>query len=59
MADKGSEKEGQPTLTDRILQCGKQAFDPELSWEVRKASVPAFSALLERFATISHSGTIF
>jgi hypothetical protein len=59
MADKGSEKGAQPPLIDRILQCGKQAFDPELSWEARKANVPAFSALLERFATISHSGTIF
>jgi len=59
MTDKRSEKEAQPPLMDRILQCGKQAFDPELSWEARKANAPAFSTLLERFATISHFGTIF
>jgi Required for nuclear transport of RNA pol II C-terminus 1/Required for nuclear transport of RNA pol II C-terminus 2 len=49
MADEGSKKNAQPPLVDRILQCGKQAFDPEVSWEERKASVPVFSALLERF----------
>jgi hypothetical protein len=59
MTDKGSEKEAQPPLIDRIVQCGKQAFNPELSWEARKANVPAFSALLERFDTISHFGTTF
>ncbi len=59
MADEGSEKEAQPPLIDRILQCGKQALDPELPWEARKANFPAFSALLERFATISQCGTIF
>lgn len=59
MADEGSEREAQPPLINRIFQCGKQAFDPELSWEARKANVPAFSALLERFATIFHGGTIF
>jgi len=51
MADPTSDKQAQPPLVDRILQSGKQAFDPEISWETRKANVPAFSALLERFAS--------
>jgi hypothetical protein len=59
MADEASEKRAQPSLADRILQYGKQAFDPEISWGTRKASVPAFSALLERFAAGSHSNIIY
>jgi hypothetical protein len=59
MADEGSEKKAQPPLVDRILQCGKQAFDPEISWETRKSNIPAFSALLERFVTISHAEIIY
>jgi hypothetical protein len=49
MAHEGPEKKAQPPLVDSILQYGKQAFNPEIPWEVRKANVPAFSALLERF----------
>jgi hypothetical protein len=58
MADESSEK-AQPPLVDRILQCGKQAFDPEISWETRKANVPAFSALLERSVAIAHAEIIY
>ena len=49
MADEGSDNKAQPPLVDRILQCGKQAFDPEIPWDTRKANVSVFSALLERF----------
>ena len=55
MADPVSDKQDQPPLVDRILQSGKLAFDPEISWESRKANLPAFSALLERFASDSDS----
>jgi hypothetical protein len=59
MADEGPGEKGQPPLVDRILQVGKQAFDPEISWETRKSNVPAFAALLDRFVTVSHSETIY
>jgi hypothetical protein len=52
MPDEASAKKAQPPLVDSILQNGKQAFDPEIPWELRKANVPAFSALLERFVKI-------
>jgi hypothetical protein len=55
MADPVSDKQAQPPLVDRILQSGKLAFDPEISCESRKANLPAFSVLLERFASDSDS----
>jgi hypothetical protein len=58
-ADEGAEKKAQPPLVDSILQYGKQAFDPEIPWEKRKAGVPAFSAILERFVEISACHTIY
>ena len=57
--DEASEKKAQPPLVDRILQCGKQAFDPGISWEMRKTNVLAFSALLERFVASSYSEAIY
>ncbi|KAE9380315.1 hypothetical protein N431DRAFT_395053 [Stipitochalara longipes BDJ] len=53
MADPASDKQTQPPLVDRILRCGNQAFDPELSWETRKANLPTFSALLESTSTLA------
>ncbi len=41
-------KTPQPPLVDRILQCGKVAFDPEESEGTRKANLWQFNILIER-----------
>jgi hypothetical protein len=46
MADQ--DKKTQPPLVDSILQCGKQAFDPEIPEETRRENISKFNALLER-----------
>ncbi|PVH84121.1 hypothetical protein DL98DRAFT_453607 [Cadophora sp. DSE1049] len=45
MADQ--DKKTQPPLVDSILQCGKQAFDPEIPEETRRENISKFNALLE------------
>lgn len=47
MVEPPSSKKSQPPLVDNILQCGKQAFDPELPLQSRNANMSKFVELME------------
>jgi hypothetical protein len=47
-----SSREGQPPLVDRILQTGKQAFDPDLPEENRAQRQRNFKELLDRYRRV-------
>jgi hypothetical protein len=53
MAD--STKQGQPPLVDRVLQCGKLAYDPDLPAETRAQGQHDFKALIERYGLFKNS----
>ncbi|KAL2069653.1 hypothetical protein VTL71DRAFT_14332 [Oculimacula yallundae] len=46
-------KKIQPPLVDSILQCGKQAFDPEILESTRKAEIAKFNKLIESSSTLA------
>ncbi|CZT45900.1 uncharacterized protein RSE6_06257 [Rhynchosporium secalis] len=46
-------KKIQPPLVDSILQCGKQAFDPEVPERTRRADVSKFNVLVENSSTLA------
>ncbi|KAG4430858.1 hypothetical protein IFR05_013659 [Cadophora sp. M221] len=51
MSEEG--KKTQPPLVDSILQCGKQAFDPEVPENTRNANIAKFNTLLESSGTLA------
>jgi len=55
MAEASSSKGAQPPLVDRILQCGKLAFDPALQEETREPSQMEFRQLISGSESSSFS----
>ncbi|KAH6713742.1 hypothetical protein BKA61DRAFT_48215 [Leptodontidium sp. MPI-SDFR-AT-0119] len=51
MSEEG--KKTQPPLVDSILQCGKQAFDPEVPENTRRTNISKFNTLLESSGTLA------
>lgn len=54
MAEKDSSRKAQAPLVDRVLQCGKTAFDPSLSEESRVSNREEFNNLIARFVCNTH-----